>query len=66
MNYVNFFACILLASDWFKNNKLLSKLTHVHYRDTVPLTVKKCSSYSFFYILHFPFTALNHVDEIGS
>ena len=25
------------CSDWFKNNKLLSQLTHAHYRDTVPL-----------------------------
>ena len=31
-------ACILLASDWFKNNQLLSQLTHAHYRDTVPLS----------------------------
>ena len=26
-NYANFFACILLASDWFKNNQLMSQLT---------------------------------------
>ena len=31
-------SCILLASDWFKNNHLLSNLTHAHYRDTVPLS----------------------------
>ena len=31
-NYVNFLACILLAS-----LQLLSQLTHAHYRDTVPL-----------------------------
>ena len=37
INYVNFLACILLASDWFKNNQLLSKLTHAHYRDIIPL-----------------------------
>ena len=36
LNYVNFLACILLASDWFKNNQLLSQLTQAHYRDTVP------------------------------
>ena len=23
--------------DWFKDNQLLSQLTHAHYRDTVPL-----------------------------
>ena len=39
LNYVNFLACILLASDWFKNNQLLSKLTHAQYRDTVRLTL---------------------------
>ena len=36
-NNVNFLACILLASDWFKDNQLLPQLTHAHYRDTVPL-----------------------------
>ena len=36
LNYVNFLACILLGSDWLKNKQLLSKLTHAHYRDTVP------------------------------
>ena len=41
LNYVNLPACILLASDWFKNNQLLSKLTHAHYRDTVALTQSK-------------------------
>ena len=35
-NNVNFLACILLASDWFKDNQLLPQLTHAHYRDTVP------------------------------
>ena len=40
LNYVNFLACVLLASDWFKNNQLLSNLTHAHYRDTVPLSNK--------------------------
>ena len=30
--------CNLLASDWLKNNQLLSHLTHAHYRDTVPLS----------------------------
>ena len=37
----NFLECILLASDWFKNNWLLSQLTHAHYRDTVPLSYAK-------------------------
>ena len=34
------FPCVylILASDWFKNNQLLSQLTHAHYRDTVPLS----------------------------
>ena len=36
-NNVSFLAYILLASDWFKDNQLLSQLTHAHYRDTVPL-----------------------------
>ena len=27
-----------LASDWFKDNQLLSQLTHAHNRDTVPLS----------------------------
>ena len=35
----NFLARILLASDWFKDNQLLSQLTHAHYRDTAPLNV---------------------------
>ena len=26
------------ASDWFKNNQLLSELTYAHYREPVPLT----------------------------
>ena len=38
LNYVNFLACILLASDWFKNNQLLSNLAHAYYRDTIPLS----------------------------
>ena len=38
LNYVNFLACILRASNWLKNNQLLSKLTHAHYRDTVFLS----------------------------
>ena len=38
LNYVNFLACVLLPSDWLKNNQLLSKLTHAQYRDTVPLS----------------------------
>ena len=37
LNFVNLLACIKLASDWLKNNQLLSKLTHVHYREPVPL-----------------------------
>ena len=36
LNYVNFLACIKLASYWFKNNQLLSELTHAQHRDTVP------------------------------
>ena len=36
LNYGNFLACILLASDWFKDSRLLSQLTHAHYRHTVP------------------------------
>lgn len=31
-----FLACIELASDWLKNNQLLSQLTHAHYRDSIP------------------------------
>ena len=38
LNYVNFLPCILLASDSFKDNQLLSQLTHTHNRDTVPLS----------------------------
>ena len=38
LNYVNFLACIYLASDWFKNNQPLSELTHAQYRDKVPLS----------------------------
>ena len=37
LNFVNLLASIQLASDWFKNNQLLSKLTHAHYREPVPL-----------------------------
>ena len=37
LNYVNFHACLLLASDWFIDNQLLSQLTHAHYRDAVLL-----------------------------
>ena len=40
LNYVNFRAYILLPFDWFKNNQLLSQLTHARYRDTVPLSRK--------------------------
>ena len=43
-NNVNFLACILLASDWFKDNQLLSQLTHSHYRDTVPLSKHKINN----------------------
>ena len=49
LNYVNFLACILLASDWFKNNQLLSQLTDAHYRDKVPLIVIQ---YLIMYICH--------------
>ena len=38
LNYVNFLACILLASNWIENNQVLSQLTHAYYRDTVPLS----------------------------
>ena len=41
LNYVNFLTCSLLASDWFKDNQLLSTLTHAHNRDTVPLRVAR-------------------------
>ena len=37
-SYVNFLACSLLASDWFKDNQLQSQLTHAHNRDTVPFS----------------------------
>ena len=37
LNFVNLLASIYLASDWFKNNQLPSKLTHGHYREPVPL-----------------------------
>ena len=37
LNYLNFFACIYLASDLFKNNQLLSELTRAQYREPVPL-----------------------------
>ena len=47
LNYVNFLACILFASDWFKNNQLLSKLTQAHYCDTVALTQSKYAFVSF-------------------
>ena len=40
LNFVNLLACILLASDWFKNNQILSELTHAHYREPVPLIHK--------------------------
>ena len=36
-NYVNFVAFSLLASDWFKDNQLLSELRHAHNRNTVHL-----------------------------
>ena len=51
LNYVNFLGCILLASDWLKNNQLLSKLTHAHYRDTVPLIVKGHSDKHIIYLI---------------
>ena len=35
--FVNLIACIELASNWFKNNQLLSERTHAHYREPVPL-----------------------------
>ena len=34
------FTCVHLTRfDWFKNNQLLSELTHAHYREPVPLNV---------------------------
>ena len=42
-NNVNFHAGILRASDWLKNNQLLSQLTHAYYRDTVLLTLQAWS-----------------------
>ena len=45
LNFVNLLACIQLASDWFKNNPLLSELTHAHYREPVPLMSKNNSKY---------------------
>ena len=41
LNFVNLLACIQLASDWLKNNQLLSELTHAHYREPVPLKYKQ-------------------------
>ena len=38
LNYLNLLACILFASDWFKNNQLLSELKHAKYRESVPTT----------------------------
>ena len=35
LNYVNFLVCILFASDWFKDNQLLSELTHAQYCESV-------------------------------
>ena len=35
LNYVNVLKCLQFGSDWFKNNQLLSQLTHAQYRDTV-------------------------------
>ena len=37
LNFVNLLACIKLASHWFKNNQLLSEVTHAHYREPIPL-----------------------------
>ena len=34
---VNFPACIQLASDWFKNNQLLSELTHAQHHEPVQM-----------------------------
>ena len=47
LHYVNFLACSLLASDWFKDNQLMSQLTHAHNRDTVPLIQKILASFLF-------------------
>ena len=41
LNFVNLLACIELASDWLKNNQLMSELTHAHYREPVPLSLIK-------------------------
>ena len=40
LNFVNLLAYIYLASDWLKNNQLLSELTHANYREPVPLNRK--------------------------
>ena len=37
LNYVNVLKCLQFGCDWFKNNQLLSQLTHAQYRDTVHL-----------------------------
>ena len=35
------FTCMHLSRfDWFKNNQLLSELTHAHYREPVPLRLE--------------------------
>lgn len=45
LNYANFLACLYFASDWFRNNQLLSQFTHAQYRCTVPLNSCKGLSY---------------------
>ena len=40
LNYVNFLACISLASDWFRNNQLLSEFTHAQHHEPVPFVNK--------------------------
>ena len=42
-NNVNFLACILVASDWFENNQLLSQHTDAHYQS--PFTVIQLFNY---------------------
>ena len=43
------FTCVHLTSDWFKNNRLLSELTHAHYREPVPLIQYISKGVCFFY-----------------
>ena len=57
------FPCVhlILASDWFKNNQLLSQLTHAHYRDKVPLIVIQLFNY-----VYLPFNDMSICQAIMS